>query len=85
MIRVCALRYHPGYLSQYSEQDRRWTTGKSRIDSMQDKTFFPSAKRPYRLTHPAPIQWLLEVLSWSVKRPRHEADHSPQSSAEVNL
>jgi hypothetical protein len=30
------------------------------------------------------IQWLLGVLSPGVKRPQHEAHHSPPSSAEVN-
>jgi hypothetical protein len=31
-----------------------------------------------------PIKWALGVLSPRVKRPGHEADHSPPSSAEVN-
>jgi hypothetical protein len=30
-----------------------------------------------------PIQWVPGVLSLAVKRPGREADHSPQSSAEV--
>jgi hypothetical protein len=30
-----------------------------------------------------PIQWVLGALSLGVKRPGHEADHSPPSSAEV--
>jgi hypothetical protein len=30
-----------------------------------------------------PIQWVLGALSLRVKRPGHEADHSPPSSAEV--
>jgi hypothetical protein len=30
-----------------------------------------------------PIQWVPEILSLGVKRPWHEADHSPPSSAEV--
>jgi len=29
------------------------------------------------------IQWVPEALSLGVKRPGHEADHSPPSSAEV--
>jgi hypothetical protein len=30
-----------------------------------------------------PIQWVPAVLSLRVKRPEHEADHSPPSSADV--
>jgi hypothetical protein len=30
-----------------------------------------------------PIQWVPGVLSLGLKRPGHEADHSPPSSAEV--
>jgi hypothetical protein len=30
-----------------------------------------------------PIQWVPGVISPRVKRPRHEADHSPPSEAEV--
>jgi len=30
-----------------------------------------------------PIQWVTGALSLGVKRPEHEADHSPSSSAEV--
>jgi hypothetical protein len=30
-----------------------------------------------------PIQWVLGALSLGVKRPGHETDHSPPSSAEV--
>jgi len=35
-------------------------------------------------THP-PIQWVPEALSLGVKRPGHEADLSPPSSAEVKV
>jgi len=31
-----------------------------------------------------PIQWISEALTAGVKRPVHEADHSPPSIAEVN-
>jgi hypothetical protein len=34
------------------------------------------------LTQP-PIQWVPTVVSPGVKRPGHEAEHSPSSSAEV--
>jgi hypothetical protein len=30
-----------------------------------------------------PVQWVLGALSWGVKQPGHEADHSPLSSAKV--
>jgi hypothetical protein len=30
-----------------------------------------------------PIQWVLVALSKGVKQPRHEADHSPSTSAKV--
>jgi hypothetical protein len=32
-----------------------------------------------------PIQWVPGTLSLDVKRPGSEYDHSPQSSAEVNM
>jgi hypothetical protein len=47
--------------------------------------FLSSPPRPDRLWGPTkpPIQWVLGALSLVVKRPGHEADHSPPSSAEV--
>jgi hypothetical protein len=43
----------------------------------------PASRRRLGPTQP-PIQCLLGVLSSGVKRPMREADHSSQSSAEVN-
>jgi hypothetical protein len=34
--------------------------------------------------HPASIQWVPGAFFLGVKRPEHETDHSPPSSAEVN-
>jgi hypothetical protein len=44
---------------------------------------FTTASRPaLRPTQPT-IQWVPGALSLGVKRPRHEAEHSPPSDAEV--
>jgi hypothetical protein len=37
---------------------------------------------PRNHTQP-PIQWVPEALSQGIKRPEHEADHSPPTSAEI--
>jgi hypothetical protein len=44
--------------------------------------FTTASRTALGLTQP-PIQWVLGALSLGVKRPGREADHSPQSSAEV--
>jgi hypothetical protein len=48
------------------------------------KTFLlsTSSKPIVGPTHP-PVHWVPRVLSTGVKRPGHEADHSPLSSAEI--
>jgi hypothetical protein len=43
---------------------------------------FTTASRPALGTTQPPIQWVPGALFLGVKRPRHEADHSPPSSAE---
>jgi hypothetical protein len=43
-----------------------------------------TASRTYLGPTQPPIQWVPGTLSLRVKRPGHEADHLPQSSAEVN-
>jgi hypothetical protein len=44
--------------------------------------FTTASRKALGLTKP-PIQWVPRTLSLGVKRPGHEADHSPPSSAEV--
>jgi hypothetical protein len=44
--------------------------------------FTTASRTTLRPTHP-PIQWVTGALSLGVKRPGHEADHSPPSSTEV--
>jgi hypothetical protein len=42
-----------------------------------------TASRPALGPTQPPVQWVQEALSLGVKRPGHEADHIPSSSAEV--
>jgi hypothetical protein len=46
---------------------------------------FATASRPVMVPTQPPVQWVLGALSWGggVKKPVHEADHSPPSSVEV--
>jgi hypothetical protein len=44
--------------------------------------FITASRQALGPTQP-PIQWIPGVLSLGVKRPGHEADHSPQCNAEV--
>jgi hypothetical protein len=51
---------------------------------LEIKTFlFSTASRPALGPTQPPIQWVPGVLSPGVKRQGREADHSPQTSAEV--
>jgi hypothetical protein len=51
---------------------------------VEAKNFFlTTASRPALEPTQPPIQWVSWVLSLRVRRPAREADHSPQSSAEV--
>jgi hypothetical protein len=56
------------------------------FDSRQELGIFlfATASRPALGPTQPPIQWVPEALSLGVKRPGHEADQSPPSSAEVN-
>jgi hypothetical protein len=52
--------------------------------SGRDKNFlFSTSSRPALESTQPPIQWVPGALSPGVKRPGHEADHSPPTSAEV--
>jgi hypothetical protein len=56
------------------------------VRSPAGKMIFPlsSVSRPALGPTQPPVQWVLGVLSQGVKaRPGRDADHSPQSSAEV--
>jgi hypothetical protein len=58
-----------------------WTS-RVRFPAVQD-FLFTTASRPARGPTQHPILWAPGALSPEVKRPGREADHSPQSSAEV--
>jgi hypothetical protein len=55
------------------------------FDSRQRQEIFPyfTASKPALGPIQPPIQWVLGVVSSGIKRPAHEADCSPPSSAEV--
>jgi hypothetical protein len=62
-----------------------WTIGVLRFDSQRGLGIFlfTTAARPALGPTQPPIQWVPGALSFGVKRPGCEADHSPSSSAEV--
>jgi hypothetical protein len=62
------------YLLTLNEVSSRWALG---------IFLFTTASRTALGPAQPPIQWVTGALSLGVKRPRHEADHSPPSSAEV--
>jgi hypothetical protein len=49
----------------------------------RDFILFASASRLALWSNQLPMKWVPEDLSPGVKRPGREADHTPQSSAEV--
>jgi hypothetical protein len=55
------------------------------FDSWQRQEIFlySTASTPALGSNQPPVQWVLGALSLGVKRPGHEADSSPPSSAEV--
>jgi hypothetical protein len=62
-----------------------WTIGVLGFDSRQGLGIFlftTVSRTALGPTHP-PIQWVPGALSLRLKRPGREADHSPQSSAEI--
>jgi hypothetical protein len=67
-----------GQLSQYSNQDSGWMTGKGRDFFL----FLTLSRLALRSTQP-PIRWTPRALSLGVKQQGHGADHSPPSYAKV--
>jgi hypothetical protein len=64
----------------------RWTIEGSEIESRDDQEFPPPpppTSRPALGPTQPHIWWVSGALSPGVKRPGHDADHSPPSSAEV--
>jgi hypothetical protein len=59
-----------------------WTAGGS-IPGRGNNFLFFTASRPALRPIQPPIHWVPGALSPGVKRPGHEADHLPPSSAEV--
>jgi hypothetical protein len=62
-----------------------WTIGVLRFDSRRGLGIylFTTVSRTALGPTQPPIKWVPGTLSLGVKRPGHEADHSPPSSAEV--
>jgi hypothetical protein len=62
-----------------------WKIEKSQFNSQLGQGIFYVSKisRPTLPSTQPPIQRTLEALFPGVKRPGHEADHSPPSSAEI--
>jgi hypothetical protein len=62
-----------------------WTIGVLGFDSRRGLGIFlfTTASRSALGPTQPPIQWVVEPLSAGIKRPGREADHSPQSSAEI--
>jgi hypothetical protein len=59
-------------------------TGGQSLSPGRAKNFlFSTSSRPDMGSTQPPIRWVLGALSPAVKRPGHEADHSPPTSAGV--
>jgi hypothetical protein len=73
------------YLSRYSGYATGWTIGALGFDSRRglEIFLFTTASRTALGPTQLPIRWVPGALSLGVKRQGREADHSPQSSAEV--
>jgi hypothetical protein len=71
-----------GLLTDCMSWDSNWLwAGQSGFDSQRGWEFISS--RPALGPTRPPIKWVPGALSLGVKRLRHEADHSPPSSAKV--
>jgi hypothetical protein len=61
-----------------------YKAGRPGFDSQQGRIFLSyTASRQTLGPIQSPIRWVPWALSWGVKQPGHEADHSSPSSAEV--
>jgi hypothetical protein len=54
-----------------------------RVQGRSKICFLSMSSRPILGPTQPPIQWVSGALSSGVKRPGHESDHSPPTSAEV--
>jgi hypothetical protein len=59
-----------------------WTAGVRFSSGLRDCFYSTASRLVMGLTQP-PIQWVQRALSPVLKRPGHETDHSPPSSAKV--
>jgi hypothetical protein len=76
---------HRGAIKCSKNTDTDWTIGVLGFDFRRGSGIFlftNMSRTALGSTQP-PIQWVDGALSLGVKRPRHEADHSPPSTAEV--
>jgi hypothetical protein len=74
----------PGYCSRYSDWLRAARPkGRSPSPGRVKNFLFSTASRPALGPSQPPTQWVLGTVSPVVKRPGHEADHSPPASAEI--
>jgi hypothetical protein len=66
-------------------KDTDWTIGILGFDSRRGLGifFFTTMSRTALGPTQPPIQWIRGALSLRIKRPGHEADHPPPSSAEI--
>jgi hypothetical protein len=85
-IKLCQSKYIRAMIAQSVQ---RWATGRTTGVLGFDSRWrlgiflFTTASRTDLGPTQPPIQWVPWALSLGVKRPKHEADHSPPSSAEV--
>jgi len=60
-----------------------WMNGVQFLAGGRDFFLFTTKSRPALQPKQPPVQWILGVLTLVIKQPGHEADYSPQFSAEI--
>jgi hypothetical protein len=83
-LKIAVILYHI-IVSILLPHPTGWTIGVPGFDSRRGLgifLFITASRTALGLTQP-PIQWVPGALSLGVRRPGHEANHSPPSSAEV--